>query len=115
MSPRRVSLTRLSSGMSFKAVERVNDKAVVCLRWNTIEPAAQQQILNTASMRFVFKHVPVAQRRGRRRRDFAVLCEPVDTVVDALIHLRGATEPHLETTTWRASGSACQVFREVSN
>jgi tRNA-splicing ligase RtcB len=40
-------------------VERVNDKAVVFLPWNTIEPAAQQQILNTASMPFVFKHVAV--------------------------------------------------------
>ena len=32
---------------------------VVFLPWNTIEPAAQQQILNTASMPFVFKHVAV--------------------------------------------------------
>src|SRR5204863_9657658 len=43
----------------FNAVETVNDKAVVFLPWNTIEPAAQQQILNTASMPFVFKHVAV--------------------------------------------------------
>src|SRR3954467_15660234 len=41
------------------AVETVNDKAVVFLPWSTIEPAAQQQILNTASMPFVFKHVAV--------------------------------------------------------
>jgi hypothetical protein len=40
-------------------VETVNDKAIVFLTWNTIEPAAQQQILNTASMPFVFKHVAV--------------------------------------------------------
>jgi RNA-splicing ligase RtcB len=44
---------------SFHAVETVNDKAVVFLPWNTIEPEAQQQILNTASMPFVFKHVAV--------------------------------------------------------
>lgn len=40
-------------------MEIVNDKAVVFLPWNTIEPEAQQQILNTASMPFVFKHVAV--------------------------------------------------------
>jgi tRNA-splicing ligase RtcB len=40
-------------------VERVNDKAVVFLPWGTIEKEAQQQILNTASMPFVFKHVAV--------------------------------------------------------
>jgi tRNA-splicing ligase RtcB (3'-phosphate/5'-hydroxy nucleic acid ligase) len=40
-------------------VERVNDKAVVFLPWDTIEKEAQQQILNTASMPFVFKHVAV--------------------------------------------------------
>ena len=44
---------------SFNPVETVSDKAVVFLPWNTIEPAAQQQILNTASMPFVFKHVAV--------------------------------------------------------
>ena len=38
-------------------METVNDKAVVFLPWNAIEPEAQQQILNTASMPFVFKHV----------------------------------------------------------
>ena len=40
-------------------MQQVNDKAVVFLPWNTIEPEAQQQILNTASMPFVFKHVAV--------------------------------------------------------
>src|SRR3954447_7663956 len=40
-------------------METVNDKAVVFLPWNRIEPAAQQQILNTASMPFVFRHVAV--------------------------------------------------------
>jgi len=37
----------------------VNDKAVVFLPWDTIEKEAQQQILNTASMPFVFRHVAV--------------------------------------------------------
>ena len=55
----RVSLTTAPGDSSFKAVETVNDKAVVFLPWNTIEPQAQQQILNTASMPFVFKHVAV--------------------------------------------------------
>ena len=40
-------------------MERVNDKAVVFLPWSSIEQEAQQQILNTASMPFVFKHVAV--------------------------------------------------------
>jgi tRNA-splicing ligase RtcB len=40
-------------------MQQVNDKAVVFLPWDSIEPAAQQQILNTASMPFVFKHVAV--------------------------------------------------------
>ena len=40
-------------------MQQVNDKAVVFLPWDTIEPEAQQQILNTASMPFVFKHVAV--------------------------------------------------------
>jgi tRNA-splicing ligase RtcB (3'-phosphate/5'-hydroxy nucleic acid ligase) len=40
-------------------MERVNDKAVVFLPWNTIETEAQQQILNTSTMPFVFKHVAV--------------------------------------------------------
>src|SRR3954469_9408322 len=40
-------------------MERVHDKAVVFLPWQSIEPAAQRQILNTASMPFVFKHVAV--------------------------------------------------------
>jgi tRNA-splicing ligase RtcB len=40
-------------------VQRVNDKAVVFLPWDTIETEAQKQILNTARMRFVFQHVAV--------------------------------------------------------
>ena len=40
-------------------MERVNERAVVFLPWNTIEAEAQQQILNTASMPFVFRHVAV--------------------------------------------------------
>lgn len=40
-------------------MERVHDKAVVFLPWETIEPEAQQQILNTARMPFVFKHIAV--------------------------------------------------------
>src|SRR3954468_6397127 len=40
-------------------MERVGERAVVFLPWNSIEPEAQQQILNTASMPFVFKHVAV--------------------------------------------------------
>src|SRR6188472_3166413 len=40
-------------------MQRVNDKAVVFLPWETIEPEAKQQILNTASMPFVFRHVAV--------------------------------------------------------
>jgi tRNA-splicing ligase RtcB (3'-phosphate/5'-hydroxy nucleic acid ligase) len=40
-------------------MERVGDKAVVFLPWASIEPEAQKQILNTASMPFVFKHVAV--------------------------------------------------------
>jgi tRNA-splicing ligase RtcB len=38
---------------------RVNDKAVVFLPWNTIEAEAQKQILNTARMPFIFRHVAV--------------------------------------------------------
>jgi tRNA-splicing ligase RtcB len=38
---------------------RVTDKAVVFLPWDSIEREAQQQILNTASMPFVFQHVAV--------------------------------------------------------
>ena len=37
----------------------VNERAVVFLPWNAIEPEAQQQILNTAKMPFIFKHVAV--------------------------------------------------------
>jgi tRNA-splicing ligase RtcB (3'-phosphate/5'-hydroxy nucleic acid ligase) len=40
-------------------MDQVTDKAVVFLPWDTIEAAAQKQILNTASMPFVFKHVAV--------------------------------------------------------
>jgi len=40
-------------------MQRVNEKVVVFLPWATIEPEAQQQILNTAQMPFVFKHVAV--------------------------------------------------------
>jgi tRNA-splicing ligase RtcB len=40
-------------------MQRVNEKAVVFLPWDTIEPEAQQQILNTAKMPFVFRHVAV--------------------------------------------------------
>ena len=36
-----------------------SEKVVVFLPWDTIEPEAQQQILNTAKMPFVFKHVAV--------------------------------------------------------
>jgi tRNA-splicing ligase RtcB len=38
---------------------RVSEKAVVFLPWNSIEAEAQKQIMNTASMPFVFKHVAV--------------------------------------------------------
>src|SRR5687768_16943389 len=40
-------------------MQRVNDKAVVFLPWDTIEAEAQTQILNTAKMPFVFRHVAV--------------------------------------------------------
>src|ERR671910_680608 len=40
-------------------MERVSEKAVVFLPWSTIEAEAQQQILNTAKMPFVFRHVAV--------------------------------------------------------
>jgi tRNA-splicing ligase RtcB (3'-phosphate/5'-hydroxy nucleic acid ligase) len=40
-------------------MERVNEKAIVFLPWDSIEPDAQRQILNTAAMPFVFKHVAV--------------------------------------------------------
>src|SRR5689334_850442 len=40
-------------------MERIGERAVVFLPWNSIEPEAQQQILNTAKMPFVFKHVAV--------------------------------------------------------
>ena len=41
------------------AMNRVGERAVVFLPWETIEAEAQQQILNTAKMPFVFKHVAV--------------------------------------------------------
>jgi tRNA-splicing ligase RtcB len=40
-------------------MQRVNKTAVVFLPWETIEPEAQKQILNTASMPFVFRHIAV--------------------------------------------------------
>ena len=40
-------------------MQRVGEKAVVFLPWESIEAGAQRQILNTASMPFVFKHVAV--------------------------------------------------------
>ena len=40
-------------------MQRVNERIVVFLPWETIEPEAQQQILNTSTMPFVFKHVAV--------------------------------------------------------
>ena len=40
-------------------MERVSEKAVVFLPWETIEAEAQNQILNTARMPFVFRHVAV--------------------------------------------------------
>ena len=40
-------------------MDQVTDTAVVFLPWDSIEAEAQKQILNTASMPFVFKHVAV--------------------------------------------------------
>src|ERR1700704_2495478 len=40
-------------------MQRINEKAVVFLPWETIESEAQKQILNTAKMPFVFRHVAV--------------------------------------------------------
>jgi RNA-splicing ligase RtcB len=40
-------------------MQRVNEKAVVFLPWDSIEPDAQRQILNAASMPSIFKHVAV--------------------------------------------------------
>jgi tRNA-splicing ligase RtcB len=40
-------------------MDHVHEKAVVFLPWDTIETEARQQILNTAKMPFVFKHVAV--------------------------------------------------------
>ena len=52
-------MTHPPDDTSFKSVETVSDKAVVFVPWNTIEPAAQQLILNMDTMPFVFKHVAV--------------------------------------------------------
>ena len=52
-------LTSIPVSITFKGMERVNERAVVFLPWNTIEAEAQQQILNTSTMPFVFKHVAV--------------------------------------------------------
>ena len=40
-------------------MQRVNDKAVVFLPWDTIEPEAKHQILNSAKMPSVFHHIAV--------------------------------------------------------
>jgi tRNA-splicing ligase RtcB (3'-phosphate/5'-hydroxy nucleic acid ligase) len=40
-------------------MQRINEKAVVFLPWETIEREAQNQILNTARMPFVFRHIAV--------------------------------------------------------
>ena len=40
-------------------MERIGERAVVFLPWNSIEAEAQQQIMNTAKMPIVFKHVAV--------------------------------------------------------
>ena len=40
-------------------MKQVSERAVVFLPWESIEAEARQQILNTASMPFVFKHVAV--------------------------------------------------------
>jgi tRNA-splicing ligase RtcB len=40
-------------------MERVNEKIIVFLPWDSIEAQARQQVLNTARMPFVFKHVAV--------------------------------------------------------
>src|SRR5688572_3726930 len=41
------------------SMQRVTDTAVVFLPWESIEPEAKNQILNTAKMPFVFRHVAV--------------------------------------------------------
>src|SRR5262249_60358075 len=53
---RRALIDRLSP---CDLMYRVNERAIVFLPWNAIEPEAQQQILNTAKMPFIFKHVAV--------------------------------------------------------
>ena len=40
-------------------MERIGEHAVVFLPWASIEAEAQQQIMNTAKMPIVFKHVAV--------------------------------------------------------
>ena len=40
-------------------MERIGEHAVVFLPWSSIESEAQQQIMNTARMPFVFKHIAV--------------------------------------------------------
>jgi tRNA-splicing ligase RtcB len=40
-------------------MNRIGEHAVVFLPWDTIEPEARQQIMKTAQMPFVFKHVAV--------------------------------------------------------
>lgn len=40
-------------------MQRINDKAVVFLPWDTVEAEAKNQILNTATMPFVFRHIAV--------------------------------------------------------
>src|SRR5215510_2901392 len=40
-------------------MERIGEHAIVFLPWSSIEAEAQQQIMNTAKMPFVFKHVAV--------------------------------------------------------
>jgi len=57
-------------------MEQAAEKAVVFLPWNTIEREAQQQILNTASMPFVFKHVAVIRTVITARVRPSVPCCP---------------------------------------
>ena len=40
-------------------MERIGQKVIVFLPWETIEDEAKRQILNTAQMPFVFQHVAV--------------------------------------------------------
>ncbi|HXG90380.1 MAG TPA: RtcB family protein [Vicinamibacterales bacterium] len=52
-------LERAEYQVAASCMERVSEKAVVFLPWQSIEAGAQQQIMNTAKMPFVFKHVAV--------------------------------------------------------